>query len=41
MRRHRRLTLTVYLWLMRMGEPVAAWLLTVSSHGDHIGHPFI
>lgn len=36
----RRLT-SLYIRSTTYIEVVTAWLLTVSAHGDHIGHPFI
>jgi hypothetical protein len=31
---------TAYFWITQSAEPIAAWLLNVTSHGDHLGHPF-
>jgi hypothetical protein len=36
----RRLRASAYLRATTYMEIVTAWVLTVSSHGDHIGHPF-
>lgn len=37
----RRLTIAAYLRIVSASEPLAAWLLITSSHGDHLGHPFV
>lgn len=31
---------SAYLRVTTYTEIVMAWVLTISSHGDHIGHPF-
>ena len=33
--------ISAYIYVTSHVEVLSAWLLTVSAHGDHLGHPFV